>query len=253
MSALGVASIAFVCVFGAALLGTFLGGVLPDHHLSQDTKDVVKLATALIATLAALVLSLLISSAKSSFDRMDGEIVENAARAVSLDRALADYGPETREVRALLKRSYAARIELLFPEDAVHAGEEDTPAAVVATESLQARLWELSPKNDAQRGLRSEAVEIAGEMSSTRWLLLMQKDDSIPLTLLIVLVSWLAIIFATFGLFAPRNATVVAALLVCALAASGAILLILEMNSPFAGFMKVSSAPMRDALANLGR
>ena len=118
---------------------------------------------------------------------------------------------------------------------------------------MRARLWELSPKNDAQRGLRSEAVEIAGEMSSTRWLLLMQKDDSIPLTLLIVLVSWLAIIFATFGLFAPRNATVLAALLVCALAASGAILLILEMNSPFAGIMKISSAPMRDALANLGR
>ena len=90
-------------------------------------------------------------------------------------------------------------------------------------------------------------------MSATRWLLLLQKDEGLPMTLLVVLVVWLAIIFATFGLFAPRNATVVAALLVCALSVSGAILLILEMNNPFAGLMKISSAPMRDALANLGQ
>ena len=90
-------------------------------------------------------------------------------------------------------------------------------------------------------------------MSTTRWLLLLQKDEPIPMTLLIVLVFWLAIIFGTFGLFAPRNATVIAALFVCALSVSGAILLILEMNSPFTGLMKVSSAPMRDALAHLGQ
>ena len=253
MSALAISSIAFACVFGGAMLGMFLGNALPDHHLGQDTKDVVKLATALIATMSALVLSLLISSAKGSFDRMDAELVENAARAVSLDRDLADYGPETKEIRDLLKRSYAARIELLFPSDKSRPEKEDTPEAVVRTESLRAKLWELSPQNDAQRELRSQAAQIAGEMSSTRWLLLLQKDESIPMTLLAVLVSWLAIIFTTFGLFAPRNATVVAALFVCALSVSGAILLILEMNGPFSGLMKISSAPMRDALANLGR
>lgn len=253
MSAMEISSIVFACVFGAALLGMFLGRVLPDRHLGQDTKDVVKLATALLATMAALVLSLLISSAKSSYDTVDGELVQNAARAISLDRTLADYGPETREARDLLKRSYAAGIELLFPGDDVQAGKVDTPEAVVRTESIRAKLWELSPENDAQRGLRSEAVEIAGEMSSTRWLLLMQQDDSIPMTLLVVLVFWLTIIFGTFGLFAPRNEMVAAALFVCALSVSGAILLILEMSSPFAGWMKISSAPMRDALANLGR
>jgi len=243
----------FALVFGAAMLGLFIGNALPEHHLSQDSKDVVKLGTALIATMAALVLSLLISSAKSSFDKMDGELVENAARAITLDRALADYGPETREVRDLLKRTYAARIELLFPGDESRPAKLDTPEAVVRTESLRARLWELSPRNDAQRGLQSEAIQIAGEMSATRWLLLLQKDEALPTTLLIVLVAWLAIIFTTFAMFAPRNATAVASLFVCALAVSGAILLIEEMNSPFTGLMKVSSAPMRDALSALGQ
>jgi hypothetical protein len=184
---------------------------------------------------------------------MDAELVENAARAVSLDRDLADYGPETKEIRDLLKRTYAAKIELLFPGDESRPAKLDTPEAVVRTESLRARLWELSPRNDAQRGLQSEAIQIAGEMSATRWLLLLQKDEALPTTLLIVLVAWLAIIFTTFAMFAPRNATAVASLFVCALAVSGAILLIEEMNSPFTGLMKVSSAPMRDALSALGQ
>src|SRR5258706_15797020 len=235
------------------MLGLFVGDILPEHHLSSDTKDVVKLGTALIATMAALVLSLLISSAKSSFDKMDGELVENAARTVALDRVLADYGPETREIRDLLKRSYAARIALLFPTDSTRTETEDTAEAVVRTEGIRAKLWALSPQNDAQRGLRAQGVDLISEMASTRWLLLLQKDESIPLPLLVVLVSWLGIIFATFGLFAPRNATVVAALFVCALSVSGAIFVILEMNSPFSGLMKVSSAPMRDALAQLGQ
>jgi hypothetical protein len=250
---LGIGLIVFACVFGAAMLGLLIGNALPAHHLSQESKDVVKLGTALIATMAALVLSLLISSAKQSFDRMNGELVENAARAILLDRVLADYGPETTEARDLLKRSYAAGIELLFPRDKTQTAQEDTPEAVVRMESLRATLWELSPHNDAQRGLRAQGVEIASAMSSTRWLLLLQKDEPLPITLLIVLVCWLAVIFATFGLFAPRNATVVGALFVCALSVSGAILLILEMNGPFTGVMKVSSAPLLDALANLGR
>ena len=92
MSAMAIAWIVFGCVFGAAMLGLFIGGVLPEHHLSQDSKDVVKLGTALIATIAALVLSLLISSAKSSFDKVNDELVQTAAKVVLLDRVLADYG-----------------------------------------------------------------------------------------------------------------------------------------------------------------
>jgi hypothetical protein len=252
MSELTIAASVFASVFGAALLGLFLGNALPEHHVSQDSKDVVKLGTALIATMAALVLSLLISSAKGEFDKVNGELVEIAARAISLDRALADYGRETKEVRELLRRSYAARMRRLFPAHE-QVGKEDSPGAVVGMERIPAKLWELSPQSDAQHGLRSQALAITSEMAATRWLLLIQEQESIPLPLLLTLTAWLAIIFATFGLFAPRNATVVAALFICALSVSGAILLILEMSSPFTGFIKISSAPMRAALVDLGR
>jgi len=253
MSETAIASLVFACVFGSALLGLFIRSALPEHHLSQESKDVVNLGTGLIATMAALVLSLLISSAKSSFDQMDAELVQNAARAISLDRTLADYGPETKEIRDLLKRNYGARVALLFPSDASHEETLDTPESIVRAENLRAKLWELSPGSDSQRWLQSHALDLASEISSTRWLLLMQKDVSLPTPLLVVLVCWLALIFSSFGLHAPRNGTVIAALFVCALSTAGAILLILEMNSPFEGFMKLSSAPMRDALADLGR
>lgn len=164
MSPLEIGAGVFACVFGAAMLGLFIRDALPEHHLSEDSKDVVKLGTALIATMAALVLSLLISSAKNSFDRMDSELVENAARVISLDRALANYGPETRDVRDLLKRSYAARINLLFPIEKTQAEKEDAAEAVVGAEGIPTKLWELSPQNDAQRALRSQAVEIANEI-----------------------------------------------------------------------------------------
>jgi hypothetical protein len=253
MNELEMVALVFACVFGSAMLALFFGKALPAHHVSQVSKDVVMLGTALIATMAALVLGLLISSAKSSFDREDDELVQNGARVISLDQALADYGPETKEIRDLMKRAYAARIDLLFPRDELQTANEDTPDSVLHTENLRAKLWQLAPQNDAQRGLRSQALEIAGDISAARWLLIMQKDQGFPMMLLVVLVAWLAIIFATFAMFAPRNATVVASLFVCALSVSGAILLILEMNTPFGGLMKVSSAPMHDALAHLGQ
>jgi hypothetical protein len=253
MTDLEIASLVFACVSGSAMLGLFLGYALPAHHLSQDSKEVVNLGTALIATLAALVLGLLISSAKSSFDREDDELVLNAARVLALDQALADYGPETKEIRDQVKRTYAARIDLLFPRDELQTSNEDTRESVLPTQGIRTELWQLSPQSDAQRGLRSQALEITGEMSATRWLLLLQKDQGLPMPLLVVLVAWLCIIFATFALFAPRNTVVVASLFVCALSVSGAIFLILEMNSPFTGLMQISSAPMRDAIAQLGQ
>lgn len=253
MSSLTISLIAFVCVFGGALLGLYLRVVLPEHHLSDASLSIVKLATGLIATMAALVLGLLISSAKGSFDRINSELVENAARIVSIDRLLADYGPETRELRELIKRDYTIKVELLTSGDATQLAKLDTPESISAMERVQARLWRLAPRDDAQRGLRSRALQIAGEVAATRTLVFLQKDGSIPMVLLGVLVSWLTIIFAAFGLCAPRNYTTNGALLVCSLCASGAILLILEMDRPLDGMIRIPAAPLRAALAHLGQ
>jgi hypothetical protein len=239
----------FALVFGSALLAMFVRNALPEHHLSADSKDVVKLGIALIATMSALVLSLLIASAKSAYDTRSNQLVQVSADIIEL--ALARYGPETKEARSLLERSVAATLERFWPAEGARPIAIDPKASPV--EVLYDKIEELSPQNEAQRALRSQAETTALDMGRTRLLLFEHLDRSIPVPFLVVLVFWLCIIFASFGLFAPRNATVIAVLCVCALSVSGAIFLILELDRSFEGLLQVSGAPLRSALAQLGR
>jgi putative copper export protein len=253
MSELMIALIVLAFVFGGAVLGLWLQSVLSEQHLSNDTKDVVRLSTALIATVSAMVLSLLVSSAKSAFDRYDDELTQNAARVVMLDRALEEFGPQTSDIRAALKSHYASRIEALFPAGAAQGSAANGALAVTREETIDARLLALTPVGPVQEGLLARAVSLNYDINMTSTLIDAQREDSIPTALLIVLAIWMALIFATFGLFAPRNRVVVAALATCALSAAGAVLLILEMNSPFTGLITLSSAPMHEALGYLGK
>ena len=166
---------------------------------------------------------------------------------------MASYGAEAREIRDLLRQSTRARIELIWPEGKFEPSRLESTEAVAASEAIQGKLRELSPRTDAQRWLQTRALSLSGDLAQTRWLLIAQADSSIPAVLLAVLIFWVAVIFLSFGLFAPSNATVLAALLVCALSVSGSIFLLLELNTPFDGAIRISSSPMRAALAQLGR
>jgi hypothetical protein len=227
--------------------------MLPEHHLSSESKDVVKLAMGLIATMAALVLGLITASAKSSFDAHNSEMVHTAADIIRLDRALARYGPETKEIRDLVKRAVAFRINLIWPEDGSTPGNLDSPEMTRVAEEIEGKIRELSPRNELQREFKARALQIGGDLLATRWLQIAQLSDPVPLLFLVILTFWLSILFGTFGLFAPRNGTVIAALVLCAVAVSGSTFLILEMHRPFEGLMKMSSAPMRYALSQLGQ
>jgi hypothetical protein len=252
MSSLAIASIVFACVFGSGVIGLFLRTALPEHHLSDNSTGVVKLGAGLIATLAALVLGLLIASAKTYYDKIGDEVIQSAATVIQLDRALARYGPETKEARTLLRTAFASAVEVISSGGA-RLAKLDSSERLARTEQFQDKLWELAPRNDAQRAFQSRAAELSNELQRMRWLLIQQGEGSIPTPFLVVLVLWLAIIFAGFGLLSPRNATVVTTLIVCALSVSGAIFLIEEMNQPLDGVMKISSAPLRNALAHLGQ
>jgi hypothetical protein len=243
--------IVFVCVFGGALLGIYLRAALPAHHLNTDSRDLVKLGTGLIATMAALVLGLLVASAKSSYDAQSHELVELSAHVVLLDRLMAHYGPETGEARALLRRGVERALAKIWPEDRSQAVELAPSAAGV--EVFYDKILELAPQNDVQRSLQVDAARVALDLGQTRWLLFEQRGSSIPMPFLVVLVFWLTIIFISFGLFAPRNATVIAVLFVCALSVAGAIFMILELDRPFEGLIRISSAPLRSALTHLGQ
>ena len=184
MSAIAIAVVVFACVFGSALLGLFLRAMLPEHHLSSESKDVVKLAMGLIATMAALVLGLMTASAKSSFDIQNQETVHTAADIIRLDRALARYGPETKEIRDLLRQAVAFRIHLTWPEDGSAPGNLDSPEMTRATEGLEDKIRELSPRNDFQREFKSRALQLSGDLLATRWLRVAQLSDPVPLLFL---------------------------------------------------------------------
>ncbi len=254
MSALAISLLAFACIFGGTLLGMFLRTFLPEHHLSDESKGAMKLGIGMIATLAALALGLLVSSAKGNFDTMSRELRQTGSRVILLDRVMAQYGPETKDARDLLRRSIAFTIKRVWPEDNTGQAVTEAPEGRVFIEAIQDQLRQLSPKNDAQRWLQSRALQISGDIAEARWLLLEQLgQSSLPMPFLVMLVFWLTFIFASFGLFSPRNATVIIVLLVCALSAAGSLFLIMELDTPYAGLIKVSSSPLRNALAHLGQ
>jgi hypothetical protein len=248
-----IAEIAAVCVFGGALIGLGLQRLLPQHHLNKESQDVVKLCAGVVATVTALVLGLLVSSAKSSFDAMNTRITQTSATFIILDHMLAEYGPEARNAREHFRRSIETTVHKIWPEErtGVSATAAIEPRGEI--EAFQSELRQLVPHTDAQRQLLVQAQQAASDVSRSRWMLIEEAQHELPNTLLMLLVLWLTILFLSFGLFAPRNATVVAALLICACVMAGAIFLILEMNRPLDGFIKVSSAPMHKALEYLGK
>jgi hypothetical protein len=253
VNAVRIGWVVFACVFGGALLGMLLRRNLPEHHLSSDSKDVVKLGMGLLATMSALVLSLLIASAKSSYDTERRGFERRSANLVLLDGALATYGPEAEEARALLRRSVVVMLERNGPQNPSPSSALDDSRTTAANKAVYGKIQQLSPQDDMQRSLKSQILQIAVELGRTRWLLVEeQEDSSIPMPFLVVLVFWLAVLFASFGLFGPPNATVIGTLFVCALSVSGAIFLILELDQPAAGLIQISSAPLRNALAHLG-
>jgi Protein of unknown function (DUF4239) len=251
VSPVSVASIMFASVFGGALLGMGLRSILPEHHLSGDSKDVVKLSMGLIGTMTALLLGLLVASAKTSYDLRRSELIQMAANYVMMDRALAHYGPETKESREILRDSLDRLIRRIWSADNSNEAEKLDPAAG-GSEIIFDKLQALSPKDDAQRMLKAQALSMAISFGQMRWLLFEQTESSISMPFLVVLVLWLTVIFGSFGLFAPHNMTVVISLLLAALSVSGAIFLILELDTPFEGLIQISSAPLRSALAHLG-
>jgi len=244
-----IAAIVLGLAFGGAMLGMKLRRVLPDDHLSSDSKDVVKLAMGLVATMAALVLGLLTGSAKSTFDTLDGELKQTSVNVIILDHSLAHYGPETKDIRDLIRAALVSRLATIWPEEVSDPAR--TPKLPGDIEGLEDRIRGLAPQNDAQRALRARALQSAAEVLRTRWLMFGGGGNSVQTPLLIVLTFWLTALFASFGLLAPRNMTVIVVLFVAAMSVSGSVFLILEMNQPMQGLLKVSSAPLRYALEHI--
>lgn len=249
MSVLTLSCSIFMLTLGGILLGTLMRRALPEHHLSKESQDVVRLGVGLIATIAALVLGLLIAAAKSSFDTKSTQVKQITADIILLDNLLAQYGPEARPIREEMRSIIGPFADRLWREGKATA---DTPFEFSAAgEKAYLEIQALVPQNNLQRSLQARAAQLSTDLTQTRLLLFEESDNLIPAPFIAILVFWLVIIFASFSLFSPLNATVFTCLSLFALSASCAIYLILELSEPFSGLMMISSAPLRNSLAPL--
>lgn len=271
-----VAFLFFASALGATLFGFLLRRKLPEHHVSEHSRGVIILSTKLVATMTALLLGLLVSSANDSLQSFGSGLEQMGARLATLDRLMKAYGPETREMRHALRQHTALSVSVIWPEERERLvrlglpGGDGLPAAggegsareggdpvrskAVASflPVIESKLLDLVPQDGAQRWRQGECLRQLSILAEQHWLLVEKAQSTVPATLLLLLLAWLLILFATFGLFAPRNSTVTTVLVLCAVSASAAVFVILEMNSVTSGLLKVSGEPLIRALSVMG-
>ena len=246
-------SATLACSFGCAWLGMIIRSRLPAHHLERESQDVVRLGIGLVATMTALLLGLIIADAKGSYDLQDAAIRNSAADILLLDRLLERYGPEAKSARDLLKETIAHRIAATWPSHSFLSPNPNGFAPGMGGEAIESRILDLVPTTDSERWIKTQALLLTQEVLKSRWGLLSTSKGSVPPAFLIAVIFWLAVTFASFGLFAPRNGTVVTVFFVVALSVAAAVFLILELDQPFSGLIRISSGPLRYALENLGK
>lgn len=253
MTPFSIGLIVFVSTFGGALAGIMLRASLPAHHLDNDSQATVKVGIGLIATMTALVLGLVTASAKNSYDVLDSAVKQTAADVMTLDRTLARYGAESNATRAALHDSLVVAIRKSWPQSGPIVADDKIADATRGAESVMARIRALPVQDEDQAWLKARAQDLGEKLLEARWVVISSIGTSVPVPFLVVLVFWLVLIFVSFGLFAPRNGTVISILLVCALSVASAIFLILEMDGPFTGLIRISPDPLNHALDRINQ
>jgi hypothetical protein len=251
MNVTAISLLVTACVFAGGVFGLQLHRWLPEHHLTRETQDVVRLGTGMVSVLASLVFGLLIATAKSASDTTDREMRSYATDLILLDRTLRSYGEGAASPRALLRRSTVRTIQDISPMPGGHVVGLDDVSAVRMLEQVQEAIRAMNPVGAEQRSIRDQASQTATSLLRQRWILIEQAGHSVRPVVLFVLVSWTVAIFISFGLNAPRNATVAGAFLMCSFAIGGAVFLILEMDSPFEGMLRLAAQPMLNALTQM--
>src|SRR5262245_53669235 len=245
-----VGLIVFTVVSAGAFAGWKLRKLLPAEHLTEETKNLVSVSTAIVATVSALVLGLLISNANSSFIRLGGEVTALSAQILRLDKILSRYGSDTQPAREMLRQYAKQKTMDMFPDNPadVHLGNLSTYELL---QRLEDSLLALKPDNPRDQWWMGQAMTLASKIGETRWLIAQQVGQGTPKTFVALLVFWLVLLFASFGLFAPHNATSAVVLTLCALAVAGAVAMFLELESGFGHMVRVSPEPMRQAVSVL--
>jgi len=253
MGSVPIGVIIVVILFGSAMLAMIAARFLPEHHLSPDTKSVVSVSMAVVGTLSALVVGLLISTASASFTSKSSQVTQISADLISLDRLLRRYGTEAQGIRVQLRQYTAARLQDLFPANANQAPDLENNATISMLEELQDKVLALTPTNETQRWLQAQALQLTGEVMATGWQLGQENTSKTPVPLLVLVMFWFVIIFASFGLFSPRNMTAIVAIFFCSVGIGGAIRMTTELQTPFHGLIRIANTPLTQALDVISR
>jgi hypothetical protein len=234
----------------ACLLGRTLNHFMPQHYLNPETKDSMKLAVGWVATMSALILGLLVNSAKTNYDAQRNTVIQLSAKVSLLDRALALYGPESNETRVHLRAATEELVNNLWEDSGT---KPILPPEAQAGAAIYIAISSLSPRDDTQRTLKGQALTLTAQIGELRALMIAQSVTYISRPLLAVLIAWLVVVFLTFSVIAPRSITALTILIVSALSISGAIFLIVELDRPFSGLIRIPNEPLLRALSNMGK
>jgi hypothetical protein len=251
MNSIAVSSIVFVSILASGLVGMVVRRAIPADRLGSGEKEVARLVTGLMTTMTAIVLGMLVSSAKASYDARTNEVAEISSEVVTIDRMLSKYGTETAAMRAEFRLLVEASVNRIWPAQApVHVELKPRNEGEILVDELQL----LAPKSGAQAEVKPQILHMIVELRQTQWLLFLKSQQSaIPIPLLLVVVTWVALIYFSFGIFTQPSSTIVVTLAFGALAVSTAVLIILELYTPFRGVLRISSAPILEALSQMGR
>jgi hypothetical protein len=247
MTSAGIFLISFVSVAS----GFGLGMMLPGARLNPETREVVRLGTSLLVTLAAVLISLMIASAKNSYDAQDAHFRQLSAHLVLADQLLSQYGPEAAEIRKMMRQAVPAAIDRIWHEKATSSPQSNAFSANSLAEQFNNAIDRLTPATDAQRAIKVRILRASADIANTRLLMFADGDNPILTPFLLILIFWLTVIFTSFGLFVEPGAVAVTALLVFALSVSSALFLIADLSQPYAGLMQISREPLRTVLSPL--
>lgn len=248
MTSIVVGIAAFVAIFGGVLVGLLASRLLPSHHLSLETRNAVSISMAVVGTLSALVIGLLISTASTSFSARTNAISNLSVDIVRLNRSLVRYGSEADPIRESVRTYAEAKTrELERGVDRAEMGMH----TLEMLEQISDKVIDLHPADDRQRHIQTQLLQLVGDIQDARWLLVEHDKSAVPAPFLVLLIFWLSILYASFGLFAPRNMTAVLALFLCSLAVSGGIFMILELAAPSEGVVTPSLTPMQAAIRQI--
>ncbi len=244
-------TVSLAAMVSGVAVGSWLRDRLPEHHLNDQAISVIKSGVGLLSTLAALILGLLISTAKISYDSTASQLNQISSDLVLLDQLLSEYGPPADGAREALRQQSAALANNIWAP-ASKLGHH----AFVASDAwkrFSATIYQLPNATEQQRQFRKQIDDVISRGAQARLHLYTDSGSTLPVPFLVLLIFWLAVIFASYSILGVINPTVMVFVALFALSAAGALFLIAELNTPFSGLLKLPETQISQALPPLSR